>query len=147
VQIVQIAVVFIIIGAMIYFVSRLFYMAIGGIGAVRRATAAVDKQLRQELTELSVEGLRERILRNPYLTVSLRSDANIQRFCAKIADGNEAALVAEFTKGRLYKMLVGAERSLGMTGRPEALENIDEIWAVLQELGKKSSSHTADDQR
>jgi len=130
---------------MVYFVSRLFYMSIGMIWAVRKATAALNKQLKQELTELPVEELRERILQNPYLTVSLRSDANIQKFCTRIAEGNEAALVRESSKGSLYKMLVGAERSLGMTGRPEALENIDEIWTMLQELVKKRSSHEAGD--
>ena len=54
--------------------------------------------------------------------------------------GDEALLVRELSKGSLYRMLAKAEGSLGMVGRPEASDNIDEIWTVLQELAKRSSS-------
>jgi hypothetical protein len=145
-QIFQIAGVFILIAAMVYFLGRLLYMVIGGMGAVRKATAAFDKQLRQELAELSVEGLRERLLRNPYLS-SLRNNANVQNFYARVAAGDEAALVRELSKARFYKMLVGAEQSLDIVGRPEAVDNIDEIWTILQELAARSSPRESSDQR
>jgi hypothetical protein len=134
-----IAAIGLIIVAMAYFLGRLLYMMIGAIWAVRKATAAANEQLRQELAKLTVEGLRERLLRNTYLSESLRNDASVQGFCARVADGDAVALGQEYSKRGLYKMLVCAELRMGSVGRPEAADNIDEIWTVLQELIRRSA--------
>jgi hypothetical protein len=121
----------------VYFIGRLLYAVIGGIWVVRRATGGANEQMRRELAGLSIDGLRARLLENKYLSVTLRNDANVQAFLARVARGDEVSLAQAYPREKLYGMLVDAERPLRIPGRPEAVDEVQEVSAVLQALAAR----------
>jgi hypothetical protein len=67
----------------------------------------------------------------------------IQQFLSRITRHDEVALAAEYPRGKLYRMLATAEQAAGRTGRPEAVDSIDEIFALLDTLARRTSRITA----
>jgi hypothetical protein len=121
-----------------YFIGQLVYMLIRTHGAVRTASAAAHLQARQEIDGLSTEDLRARLLGNAYLSTTLRHDADVQSFLARVAAHDEIALAQSYPQRKLYSMLAKAEIPLRIPGRPEAVDEVREIDLVLQELAKRS---------
>jgi hypothetical protein len=121
---------FVVVGG--YFIARMAYIVVGGTIVVLRATRRGREQLHRDLESLSVGELRGRLLQDPYL-VGLRGDAKIERFLARLEEG-DLTLASEYPRRKLYRMLCDAERSAGGSGRPEAVDAAYPIWAVLNEM-------------
>jgi hypothetical protein len=131
-----------ILVAGVYFVGRLIYLLVGSFGVVHRATAAARAEWRKELTTLTPDEIRARLIRAPYFSDDLRSGASIQQFLSRIERHDEVALAADYPSAKLYSLLVSAESVAGRTGRPEAVDAIDEISDMLQELARRTSHTT-----
>ena len=123
-----------------YFVGRLFYMVIGGMLAVSRATARARQSFAREMAGLSTPEIRQRLLEDSYLTHELRNAAAVQALLSRIAQGDEVALASEYPTGKLYNLFARAEFAAGTEGRPRAVDTIDTISGLLQELARRTSS-------
>ncbi len=149
VLIVEVALVAGLALGMVYVLGRLLRLGVGVLWAVDQATGAANERLRHELADLSVPALRDRLLRNPYLALRLRNHPDIQALRERVARGDELALLREYPRRRLYKLLVVAERAavgrpdLAAVGRPEAMDNIGEVWALLQALAQRRAVQQA----
>jgi hypothetical protein len=91
------------------------------------------------LAALSDDELRHKLLHDPYLEEDLGSAPAVGEFLARLAARDEIALARQYPRAKLYQLLAGAERTAGGSGRPEAVDNVGEISAVLQELAKRAS--------
>jgi hypothetical protein len=131
----------VILGAAGFFTGLLLYKAIGGALAVSRAGRKARAELARTMAGLSTEQLQQRLLQDRYLAGDLRDDATIQAFLRRVAQGDAVALAREYPRPRLYKLLATAETSLGHRGRPQAVDSITEVSAVLQELARRSRAH------
>ena len=112
------ALVVLLLVAGVYFAGRLLWMVVGGSWIVFRNTRRARIELRRQVT--------------------------IQQFLSRITDHDEIALAAEYPRGKLYRMLATAEQAAGRrSGRPEAVDSIEEIFALLDTLARRTSQITA----
>lgn len=137
------ALVVLLLVAGAYFATRLLWVVVGGAWIVFRNTRRVRLELRRKVASLTTEDIRTRLVQEGYFTEDLRRQAAIQQFLSRITRHDEVALAAEYPRGKLYRMLATAERAAGRTGRPEAVDSIDEIFALLDTLARRTSRTTA----
>ena len=119
-----------------YFVGRLFWLVFGSTLVVWRLSRRDRAQRRLEYASLSSEALRQELSTDPFLA-DLCSDPNVKLFLDRLASHDEVSLRQQFSKSKLYRMLVCAELAAGRTGRPEAVDSIDTIFALLDELSRR----------
>jgi hypothetical protein len=125
-----------VVGAFVYFGGRLAYSVAGSVIAVRRATRDGVAALDREIASLSSDDLRHRLLQDGYLR-DLRTSRPVQAWLDRVAAGDEVALVRDYSRASLYRMLSRAEYESGATGRPEAVDAVGWIWPYLEVLAER----------
>jgi hypothetical protein len=125
-----------LLAAFVAAVALLAWFVSAGIAAVRRATGEAAGQLARELALLDADQLRTRLVQDEYLR-RLRRSSGVNAFMSALEKGEEVRLAAEYRGKRLYRLLVRAEREMGSTGRPEAVDACGDISAVLHELASR----------
>jgi len=124
----------------VYFVGQLAWL-LGHVGwAVWRQSRQCRATVRRDLAESSTEALRSRILTDVYFDDAIRADPRVGDFLARLAQGHEVALRREYSRRRLYGMLIEAERAAGRRGRPEVIETI--LFEQFNELARRAASKT-----
>lgn len=93
------ALTFLILSAGAGAVALLVYKTIGAARAVSRARARSNAELAQSIARLSKEGLRQRLLQDPYL-VGLRRDAAVQALLTRVAQGDDVALASDYPRAK-----------------------------------------------
>ena len=138
------ALVVLLLVAGAYFAGRLLWVVVGGSWIVFKNTRRARIELRRKVASLTTEDIRTRLVQEGYFTEDLRRQATIQQFLSRITDHDEIALAAEYPRGKLYRMLATAEQAAGRrSGRPEAVDSIEEIFALLDTLARRTSQITA----
>lgn len=140
------SVVVILALAFVYFGGRLAWLLIRVVRVLwlaHRDAARELAALRVELASMPTDAVRQRLLTDAYFEDALRAQAPVAAFLARVAAGDEVTLRAEYSQRGLYRMLVGAERTAGILGRPLAMEAIDELDAILDELATRGRRTSA----
>ena len=133
------ALIILLLAVWAYFSWRVVRMVAGGAWVVSRATGRARAGLRREVAALTTDDVRTRLVQNPYFTADIRSQASVQQFLSRVSRHEEIALAAEYPRRKMYRLLANAEAAAGRTGRPEAVDAIDEIWILLEELARRAA--------
>lgn len=133
----QYLVVGLLIACLIYFVMRFLIMIFGMSWAVAKGNkeakaARIKRQM--ELKEMSTDRLRILLKSDSYLN-GLRGSQSLKDFFEKLEQEHEKEIIKNTNEKTLYHALAKAEYEKGHKDRPEAIDNISEIWDALKELG------------
>jgi hypothetical protein len=121
-----------------YFVGRLVWLVAGGSWIVASTIRRQRALLAREIAGLSGEQIRERLVGSPYFNGDVRRQPPIEEFLSRIARHDELSLRRQYSRRRLYSMLSACERAAGGRGRPEAVDYIDELYALLDALAQRA---------
>jgi hypothetical protein len=127
-----------LLGAFVVAVGLLGFLTLAATWAVHEATVAAREHLRRDLAALPPEQIRTRLLTDGYFAADLRQVPAIREFLAGLQAGDEVPLAARYSRRRLYGMLARAESAAGRSGRPEAVDTVDEIYEGLRELARRA---------
>ena len=136
-----IVLVFLLVGA--YFVGRLILLLGFMLWVLTVGTWRHRARRAREIARLSAEQIRERLVGSSYFAADLRRQPPIEEFLSRIVRQDEIALRGEYSRRRLYSMLCKCERAANRRGRPEAVDYIDELYALLDALARRRDTGDA----
>jgi hypothetical protein len=124
----------------------LVYEMLAPVFALRaaRRKAQRHRSARQwALHDLDHSEIKRRLLNHVYFSPSLRATPTLQDFFLRLDNGEEVWLASRYPRKKLYRLLVKAEHEAGMKGPPQALEHVDEILELLEQLARRSKEVAA----
>ena len=131
-------VVAILVAAGVYFGWQLARLLGYIVWAVWRSSRERHAMIRHEFATSTTDQLRSRLLADRYFDEGIRASPRVQDFLARLARGEEVALRREYSKRRLYGMLIDAERAAGRHGRPEVIETT--VYERFEELARRGTN-------
>jgi hypothetical protein len=125
--------------AWVYFAGRVIWMVVGGTLAAILTSRRTTAQLREEVATLDAEQLRTRLLQDDCLSHNVRAFPEIREFFSRIERRDEVALAAEYSRGKIRRLIANAEEELvGEYGRSEMSGCAYALSIRLQALAAKT---------
>jgi hypothetical protein len=132
--------VVILLGAWVYFGGRVLWVVVGGTAVAILSSRRVTARLREEAATLDAEQLRALLLQDDCLPHGVRASPEMREFFSRIERRDEVALAAEYSRGKLRRLIHRAEAELGDYGRSEVSPCADALAIRLQILAAKTGA-------
>jgi hypothetical protein len=128
--------------AWVYFIGRVLWVVVGGTAVAILSSRQATARLRDEVATLDAEQLRTLLLRDDCLSCDVRASPEMREFFSRIERRDEVALAAEYSRGKLRRLIHRAEAGLGKHDRSEMSLCAHPLSIRLQALAARTRAAT-----